>query len=129
MRHVTGCAAVAIGRGAMLDPWIFRKLSDVSRDVPPREPTGDEQIDFLVRHFTLMTEQHRDRSCILFRKFAAWYGAVLGIPEDLEHRLRLFNSFAEFEAIVEEIRQRHGERRATIATALIKVPNGPVERW
>lgn len=129
MRRVTGCAAVAIGRGAMLDPWIFRKLSDIANGKSVREPTADEQVDFLVRHFTLMTEQHAERSCTLFRKFAAWYGAKLGIPEDLENRLRKFNSFAEFELIAEEIRQRHGERVTDVATALIKVPNGPVERW
>jgi tRNA-dihydrouridine synthase B len=129
MRQITGCAAVAIGRGAMLDPWIFRKLADIEAGRVSVEPTRDEQIDFLVRHFTLMTEQHRDRSCFLFRKFAAWYGARLGIPEDLENRLRLFTDFREFESIVSEIRQRHGERESEIATALIKVPNGPVERW
>lgn len=129
MRRITGCDAVAIGRGAMLDPWIFRKLSDLSAGREPREPTRDEQVDFLIRHFTLMTEQHQERSCILFRKFAAWYGARLGIPEDLEHRLRLFNSPEEFASIASEIRSRHGERQSTIATALIKVPNGPVEKW
>lgn len=129
MRRLTGCHAIAIGRGAMLDPWLFRKLSDVEAGRDPREPTADEQVDFLARHFALMTEQHAERSCILFRKFAAWYGAKLGIPEDLERRLRLFESVPEFEAIVTEIRQRHGERRTPLATALIKVPNGPVERW
>lgn len=129
MRLKTGCAAVAIGRGAMLDPWIFRKLADIELGRPPQEPDREEQIDFLIRHFTLMTEQHQDRSCLLFRKFAAWYGARLGIPEDLENRLRLFTDVAEFESIVTEIRQRHGERESNLATALIKVPNGPVERW
>lgn len=129
MRRITGCAAVAIGRGAMLDPWIFRKLADIESGIAPREPTPEEQIHFLIRHFNLMTEQHRDRSCVLFRKFAAWYGARLGIPEDLENRLRLFTDFAEFESIVSEIRFRHGERESNLATALIKVPNGPVERW
>ena len=129
MRRLTGCAAVAIGRGAMLDPWLFRKLSDIEAGREPRDPTPDEQVDFLARHFALMTEQHAERSCQLFRKFAAWYGAKLGIPEDLEQRLRLFESLSEFDAIVAEIRDRHGERRTPIATALIKVPNGPVERW
>jgi nifR3 family TIM-barrel protein len=129
MRRATGCAAVAIGRGAMLDPWLFRKLADVDASLPVREPTPDEQVDFLARHFALMIEQHGERSCILFRKFAAWYGARLGIPEDLECRLRLFTSAAEFDSIVDEIRQRHGERRTPVATALVKVPNGPVERW
>jgi hypothetical protein len=65
----------------------------------------------------------------LFRKFAAWYGARLGVPEDLEQRLRLFNSTAEFDEIIAAIRDRHGERRTSVATALVKVPNGPVERW
>ena len=129
MRRITGCDAVAIGRGAMLDPWLFRKLRDVEAGRMPCEPTADEQVDFLSRHFRLMTEQHGERSCLLFRKFAAWYGARLGVPEDLEQRLRLFTSLDEFDAIIAEIRDRHGERRTPIATALVKVPNGPIERW
>ncbi len=129
MRRQTGCAAVAIGRGAMLDPWIFRKLQQLESGQAVSEPTGDEQVDFLVRHFTLMTEQHGDFSCTLFRKFAGWYGAKLGIPEDLEDRLRRLNSIDEFHEIAGEIRERHGERISDMATALIKVPNGPVERW
>ncbi|MDB5343387.1 MAG: dusC 2 [Schlesneria sp.] len=129
MRRVTGCAAVAIGRGAMLDPWLFRKIEDTEAGRPVREPTADEQVDFLARHFSLMIQQHGERSCYLFRKFAAWYGARLGVPEDLEQRLRLFTSHAEFDEIIAEIRQRHGERRTPVATALVKVPNGPVERW
>jgi tRNA-dihydrouridine synthase B len=129
MRRVTGCAAVAIGRGAMLDPWIFRKLEDYSQGQAVREPTPGEQIEFLVRHFTLMTEQHGDYSTTLFRKFAAWYGARLGIPEDLEDRLRVFTSCQEFDEIVNEIRPRQGTRRTSTPTALVKVPNGPVEKW
>lgn len=140
MRQYTGCAAVAIGRGVLLDPWIFRKLQDVTLRVSgdsafanaePNivEPTADEQIQFLTRHFELTFEQHDIYACVLFRKFAGWYGARLGIPEDLEDRLRRFNSREEFAEVVEAIRQRHGTRKSAIATALIKVPNGPVEQW
>ncbi|MBI1309786.1 tRNA-dihydrouridine synthase [bacterium] len=130
MRSVTGCAAIAIGRGAMLDPWLFRRLELCESGGPePFEPTPDEQVDFLRRHFSLMTEQHGEYSCVLFRKFAAWYGAKLGIPEELEVRLRQFSSLSEFDQITDEIRRRHGERESDLATALIKVPNGPVERW
>lgn len=130
MRRYTGCQAVAIGRGAMLDPWIFCKIAEATSGVSqPREPTADEQIAFLARHFTLMSQQHGDYSCVLFRKFAAWYGAKLGIPEDLEDRLRRFTSFDEFDAIVTEIRHRHGTRQSQVPTAFIKVPNGPVDRW
>jgi len=125
----TGCDAIAIGRGAMLDPWIFRRLLQMQRGQSPVDPTADDQISFLVDHFRLMVDQHAEYSCILFRKFAAWYGAVLGIPEDLEDRLRRFESYDEFDEIVAHIRQRHGERRESIPTALIKVPNGPVSHW
>jgi nifR3 family TIM-barrel protein len=146
MREVTGCAAVAIGRGALFDPWIFRRLQ-LAQSSPARksrntcndslptpatnhEPTAAEQITFLSRHFQLMVEQHGEfQSCRMFRKFAAWSGARLGIPEDLENRLRRFESVAEFDQIVEEIRARHGARRDSRPTAEIRVPNGPVEYW
>ncbi len=118
MRRKTGCAAVAIGRGALIDPWIFRKLHDVSENQPPHEPTPAELIAFLVRHFELMHIDEGDDVCRLFRKFATWYGAKLGIPEDLEDRLRRFESVAEFHEIVAEIRERHGQRLRPVPTAL-----------
>ncbi|MEZ6122675.1 MAG: tRNA-dihydrouridine synthase [Planctomycetaceae bacterium] len=129
MLSETGCTAVAIGRGAMLDPWIFRKIGDAECGRPERPVTRDEQLQFLHDHFHLMTEQHGDFSCRLFRKFAAWYGATLGIPEDLEDRLRRFQSVKEFDVLLNEIGSRHGERESTIPTALIRTPNGPVEHW
>lgn len=130
MRQLTGCDAVAIGRGAMLDPWLFARIERVLNGEDPHfQPSAAAQIQFLRRHFELMAEQHGLRSCVLFRKFAAWYGARLGIPEDLETRLRLFESRDEFDLICEQIEQRHGERESRIATALVRVPNGPVELW
>ncbi len=130
MRRLTGCAAVAIGRGAMLDPWLFVRIGRALAGEEARwKPSSEDQIAFLVRHFGLMVEQHQEYSCLLFRKFAAWYGVRLGIPEDLEDRLRRFESLEEFDEIVEQIRERHGTRQGEVATALVKVPNGPVERW
>ena len=129
MMHETGCAAVAIGRGAMLDPWIFRRIQSTLQTGTAADPDADEQLQFLQQHFELMQQQHADRSCVLFRKFAAWYGATLGIPEDLEDRLRRFETVDEFQQIVAAIRQRHGERARKVPTALLKVPNGPVEHW
>ena len=135
MLQDTGCAGVAIGRGAMLDPWIFRRIrqrvhaESEAADGADTDPSPDEQMQFLEQHFELMQQQHAERSCVLFRKFAAWYGCTLGIPEDLEDRLRRFESAAEFARIVNEIRRRHGERARRVPTALLKVPNGPVEHW
>ncbi len=129
MRAETGCDAVAIGRGGLADPWIFRRLADRTAGRPERLPTHAEKLAFLRRHFALMLEDRGDYACVLFRKFAAWYGAVLGVPEDLEDRLRRFESPAEFEAICEMLERRIGERTSAVPTAFVKVPNGPVERW
>lgn len=130
MRKETGCQAVSIGRGAMLDPWIFRKIEQtLSGETPVTEPTREEQIAFLEHHFRLMIEHYDNYACQLIRKFAAWYGARLGIPEDLEDRLRRLESSDEFTEIVSQIRERHGERASSVPTALVKTPNGPVERW
>jgi tRNA-dihydrouridine synthase B len=138
MRRVTGCDAVAIGRGALLDPWIFRRIQLAEESVagetavPWRDfqPNVDEQINYLSRHFHLMVEQHGEfYSCQNFRKFAAWYGARLGIPDDLENQLRRFESVAAFDLLVEQIRRRHGDRINPRATIEVKIPNGPVEYW
>ena len=129
MRRQTGCDAVAIGRGALADPWIFRKLADRAAGRAERAPTDAERVAFLRRHFGLMREDRGEYACVLFRKFAAWYGAVLGVPEDLEDRLRRFETPDEFEEIAAEIAGRIGRRAGDVPTAFVKVPNGPVERW
>ena len=129
MRQETGCAAVAIGRGAMLDPWIFRKVADMASRQTPREPTGGEKLTFLRSHFERMVEQHGNYGCRLFRKFAAWYGVQIGIPEDLEDALRRIDSPDEFEATFKEISARQGERQTSIPTAFVKTPNGPNANW
>jgi nifR3 family TIM-barrel protein len=133
MRRLTGCAAVAIGRGALFDPWIFRKLELAHQTGDERadpSPSSGQQVDFLWRHFHEMVAQHGEyQSCRMFRKFVAWYGARLGIPEDLEDRLRRFESIAEFDQLVAQIRRRHGTRVNSRPTAEFKVPKGPVELW
>lgn len=129
MREQTGCAAVAIGRGAMLDPWLFRKLADWVDGRPIRQPSNGERLAFLIRHIELMVDQHGDFGCLMFRKFAAWYGPRIGIPEDLEDKLRRIESLDDFYPIAEKIRERQGERASQIPTAFLKTPNGPNEVW
>jgi nifR3 family TIM-barrel protein len=130
MRRLTGCAGVAIGRGAMLDPWIFLKLAALTAGLPaPSEPTVADKVGFLRRHFELFHQQYGDHACILIRKFAAWYGARLGVPEDLEDRLRRVESPEAFLSLTGEMSERHGQRRTAVATALIKTPNGPNALW
>jgi tRNA-dihydrouridine synthase B len=135
----TGCRAIAIGRGALLDPWLFKRLAQAEpyrlageplSAVPEWTPTPADQFAFLRAHFGAMVEQHGEfSSCRQFRKFAAWYGARLGMPEDVEARFRILETNAQFDALVAEIEARHGERTDARPTIEIRVPNGPVEYW
>ena len=131
MRRATGCAAVAIGRGAMLDPWIFRELGDAAFT----QPNAEERLSFLARHVRLMIAQHGEYGCVLVRKFAAWYGAVIGLSDAIEDRLRRLDSPEAFEALLTKATDEASDEATRCPlpprppTALLKVPNGPVERW
>lgn len=128
MLEQTGCAAVAIGRGAITDPWIFRKLADAEAGRSPRTPTAAERVAFLRRHFEFTLEQHTEHACILFRKYARWYGRTLGLPEELEGRLRRFSSANEFHDIVGEFANRAKEH-VDAAVDAVRVPDRPVDHW
>jgi nifR3 family TIM-barrel protein len=134
MLRVTGCAGIAIGRGALLNPWIFAQLYR-------REETGDagsggsyaERVDFMQRHFHLLVEHRGERfGCLTFRKVANWYCRVLRPGRDIQQRLIRIESAAEFDGILDEVRER-GRLRPNHewldGEPIIAVPKGPNERW
>ncbi|HPD88531.1 MAG TPA: tRNA dihydrouridine synthase DusB [Oscillospiraceae bacterium] len=99
MYEETGCALVMVGRGALGNPWIFRRIEAYLRDgtlLP--EPTPEERMDMLLRHSRLLcTYKGEHIGMRETRKHAAWYikgmaGAAsfrrecgeLSAPEDLE---------------------------------------------
>jgi nifR3 family TIM-barrel protein len=134
MLKTTGCAGIAIGRGALLNPWFFRQLRrwDESGDPGPG-PTPLERLCFMDRHFHLLVEQQGERfACLTFRKVANWYCRVLHPGREIQQRLVQIESVASFEEIVARMRdilerrpaeEWHGEELA------VKVPGGPVEHW
>jgi nifR3 family TIM-barrel protein len=134
MLRVTGCAGLAIGRGALLNPWIFAQLRR-------REETGEpgpggsyeQRVDLMRRHFHLLVEQRGERfGCLTFRKVANWYCRVLRPGRDLQQRLIRIESAAEFDGIVEEVRERgrlRPEHDWLDGEPIIAVPQGPNERW
>ncbi len=95
----TGCALVMVGRGALGNPWIFRRIERYLRDgtlLP--EPTPEERMAMLLRHARLLCAYKGEHIGMReMRKHAAWYikgmpGAAsfrrecgeLSEPEDLE---------------------------------------------
>jgi tRNA-dihydrouridine synthase len=130
----THCAAVAIGRGALLNPWIFAQLRRWEETGHPGAAAGYPQhLGFLDRHFHLLVADRGERlGCLLFRKMANWYCRVLHPGRDIQQRLVRIACVADFAEIMIQLRNRAGPwtRQETDSEEVgIAVPCGPVERW
>ncbi len=133
MLQVTGCAGVAIGRGALLNPWLFAQLQCWQETGEPGPPaTHAQRLALMDRHFHLLTEHRTERfGCLSFRKVANWYCRTLKPGRDIQQRLIRIESIAEFEEIVERIREKGcpANWSADLGGEAIAVPKGPIEHW
>ena len=102
----TGCAAVGIGRGALLNPWIFRQCeAALTRGEAVVMPGYDDRINFMVAHYEMLQQFRGERvACIQFRKMSRWYGRSLRIPKATQHRLVMLKDAAGFYGLVAELR-------------------------
>lgn len=91
MREETGCDAVMIGRGAMGNPWLFRRLQLVRSGQPdPGPPTLAERRAVFLRHVELLGQLRPGAKLIHeFRKASAWY--VKGLYGGSALRQRVWN--------------------------------------
>jgi nifR3 family TIM-barrel protein len=134
MLAVTGCAGIAVGRGALLNPWFFAQLQaweETGEPVPAA--TARQRLAFMDRHFHLLVEHKGERfACLSFRKVANWYCRVLHPGRDIQQQLVRIDSVARFEAIVEQIGTLLASRTGPDvpdADFSIRVPSGPIEHW
>jgi len=134
MLDVTGCHGIAIGRGALLNPWFFAQLDRWERTSDPGpSATYAQRLEFMARHFHLLVDFKTERfACLSFRKVANWYCRVLRPGHDIQQRLMRIESVADFEGIVDGLRRTEHyasnlEWRPGELT--IHVPSGPIEHW
>jgi nifR3 family TIM-barrel protein len=130
----TGVAGVAIGRGALLNPWIFAQLQCWQRTGDPGPgPTYEQRVDFMHRHFHLLVDDRDERfACLTFRKVANWYCRVLRPGREVQQRLVRIESVTEFDGIVAGLREQgppRGWEEWLSRESPIRVPSGPVEHW
>ena len=71
----TGCDGVAVGRGCLGRPWLFRDLADAFAGRPQQKPPSlGDVADIMIEHATLLVEWFGERSAMLsFRKHGGWY--------------------------------------------------------
>jgi tRNA-dihydrouridine synthase len=134
MLAMTGCAGIAIGRGALLNPWFFAQLDRRERTGemgPP--PTYEQRLAFMDRHFHLLVEDRGQRfGCLTFRKVANWYCRVLRPGREVQQRLVRLESVAQFEEVLRGVQAKGPPRdwQSMAATAWqVAVPSGPIEHW
>jgi nifR3 family TIM-barrel protein len=130
----TGCAGIAIGRGALLNPWIFAQLSCWEQTgAPGPAPTYLERLDFMDRHFKLLVRFIPERfACLTFRKVANWYCRVLHPGREIQQQLMRLESVASFDRLCDQIRHRLLERTDNDWTEVecpVQVPRGPISHW
>lgn len=74
MFRETGCDAVAIGRGAQGNPWIFREIRQLLNGEQPEPPTDRERFELIREHYERMNADKGARVALYeMRKHIAWY--------------------------------------------------------
>jgi nifR3 family TIM-barrel protein len=130
----TGCAGIAIGRGALLNPWFFAQLERWEQTGDPGPPASYAQrLELMERHFRLLVEHQGERfACLSFRKVANWYCKVLRPGRAIQQQLVMIASVAHFESLVEQVRAVIAGRGADEWPEVdigIPVPGGPIAHW
>ncbi len=135
MLKETGCSGLAIGRGGLMHPWIFRRLDlwDKTGDPGPH-PTYRERLAFMDAHFQSMLKLRTERSaCINFRKVATWYCKVIRPGKTIQQELVMIQSAKHFASSIQKIEEILSSREEKgdwhPAEVDIRLPEGPIAHW
>ena len=72
--RVTGCDGVAIGRGALGNPFVFSQIQAALRGVPVACPNDDQIVATAIRHGKMMLDRKGEHAAVLeMRKHLCWY--------------------------------------------------------
>ena len=131
----TGCHGIAIGRGALSDPWIFRQLSNwVNTGDPGPRGTYQERIAFMWLHLRRLVEWRggEKHGCVQFRKVATWYARALKFPKAVQAELVMLADLRQFEAVIAPFADAGpppGWTEWDTRAAPVAVPAGPIAHW
>lgn len=135
MIRETGCHGLAIGRGALANPWFFRQLASwVQTGDPGPRGTYHERIAFMRLHLERLIEWRGGEKfgCVMFRKVATWYTKALRLPKKVQQRFVLLNNLNEFDGIIEPFLDSGpppGWSEWDVNESRVTVPSGPNAHW
>lgn len=135
MFKLTGCAGIAIGRGALMHPWFFRRLTNWDQTGEPGpQPTYRERLKFMDDHFQSLMSLRTERfACVTFRKVATWYCKVLRPGKEIQKELVMIQSAEHFKKMIgqigEIIEKREDKGEWHPAEHDIRLPSSPIAHW
>lgn len=138
MVRETGCDGVAVGRGCLGRPWLFRDLADAFAGRPQQPaPTLGEVADIMIEHAGMLVEWFGERSAMLaFRKHGGWYTRGFRSSARLRDRLMRVASLEELKAELAAVDRgqpfpTHGhlvKRGKRSGTQKVVLPHGWLEK-
>jgi tRNA-dihydrouridine synthase B len=101
MMKTTGCDGVAIGRGALGNPWLYAGIRAVLAGQTPEVPSFEEKKRVALEHIRLEVQYEGEKTGVLqSRKIAAWYFKGCPNAAQLRNRINRASSLEEMAALV-----------------------------
>lgn len=101
---ITRCDGLAVGRGALGNPWIFSRIKQALSGEEESLPTLEEMIETAMIHAREMEQWKGEKSAVLeMRKHFAWYVTGRKGVARIRTALNLAKNFQEAEALLRSI--------------------------
>lgn len=99
--RVTGCHSLAVGRGALGNPWLFEEIKAAFKGKPYEKPSFPEIMETALRHGREMIAWKGEKSGMLeMRKHLGWYVTGQRGVARLRTKLNLATSLDEVEKLL-----------------------------
>ncbi len=103
MIEYTKCDAVAIGRGAQGNPWIFKRILSLMEGGEGKAPDVEEKIRTCIRHLELICQIKGEKIGVReMRKHSAWYLKGLKNSKEMKNKINQIEEKEELESLLLE---------------------------
>jgi tRNA-dihydrouridine synthase B len=99
----TGADGVAVARGALGNPWIFKQIKEVLGENTISEITIEERIRIIKKHARLHIDHYGPKSLVTFRKHLSWYFKGVTGTKQFRKDLHQIKTLEELDFMLEEI--------------------------
>ncbi|MBE6538174.1 MAG: tRNA dihydrouridine synthase DusB [Ruminococcaceae bacterium] len=107
MLDVSGCDGVAVGRGALGNPWIFSELLAVAKGEEFLSPNIGERLRVALGQAVRMTEEKGEYIAVReARKHVAWYIKGVRGAAEARNRINSAETLSDIEKIAKEIAEQ-----------------------